>query len=88
MLTIQRIIGVRAKNLKATLLFVDLSMAFDSIHREKMEQTHLADRFPKETIAAIMMIYKNTKVKAHSLDGDTYFFDIVTRVLQKDTLAP
>ena len=35
-----------------------------------------------------MILYKNTKVKVRSLDGDTNFFDIVTSVLQVDTLAP
>ena len=37
-LTIRRIHeGVRAKNLQATLIFVDFTKAFDSIHRGKME---------------------------------------------------
>ena len=37
-LTIRRILeGVRAKHLQATLLFVDFTKAFDSIHRGKME---------------------------------------------------
>ena len=37
-LTIRRILeGVRAKNLQATLLFVDFTKAFDSIHRGEME---------------------------------------------------
>ena len=35
-----------------------------------------------------MMLYKNTKVKFHSPDADTDYFDIVTGVLQVDTLAP
>ena len=34
------------------------------------------------------MLYKNTKVKVCSLDGDTDYFDIVVGVLQGDTLAP
>ena len=34
-----------------------------------------------------MILYKNTKVKVRSPDGDTEYFDIVTGVLQKDTLA-
>ena len=34
-----------------------------------------------------MMLYKNMKVKVHSPDGDTDFFDIVAGVLQEDTLA-
>ena len=35
-----------------------------------------------------MMLYKNTKLKVLSLDGDTDFFDIVTGVLEGDTLTP
>ena len=35
-----------------------------------------------------MILYRNTKVKVHSLDGDTEYFDIVAGVLQGDTLAP
>ena len=34
-----------------------------------------------------MMLYRNTKVKVRSLDGDTDYFDIVAGVLQGDTLA-
>ena len=88
-LTIRRILeGVRAKNLQATLLFVDFTKAFDSIHRGKMEQILLAYGLPKETVAAIMILYRNTKVKVHLPDGDTEYFDIVAGVLQGDTLVP
>ena len=80
--------GVQAKNLLATLLFVDFTKAFDSIHRGKMEQILLADGLPKETVAAIMILYRNTKVKVCSPDGDTEYFNIVAGVLQGDTLAP
>ena len=63
-LTIRRILeGVRAKNLQATLIFVDFTKAFDSIHRGKMEQILLAYGIPKETVAAITILYRNTKVK-------------------------
>ena len=34
-----------------------------------------------------MTLYKNTKVKVHSPDRDTDYFDIVAGVLQGDTLA-
>ena len=48
-LTIRRILeGVRAKNLQATLLFVDFTKAFVSIHRGKMEQILLAYGLPKK----------------------------------------
>ena len=49
-------------------------------------QIILACGFPKETVTTIMMFYKNTKVKVHSTDRDTDFFDIVTGVLQRGTL--
>ena len=52
MLTIYWIVeGVCAKNLGATLLFVDFSNTFDSIHRGKMEQILLAYSLSKETVA-------------------------------------
>ena len=89
-LTIRRILeGVRAKKkkLQATILFVDFTKAFDSINRGKMEQILLAYSVPKETVAAITILYRNTKVKVRSPDGDTEFFDIVAGVLQGDTLA-
>ena len=35
-----------------------------------------------------MMLSKNMKVKVCSPDGDTDYFDIVTGVMQRDTLAP
>ena len=53
-----------------------------------MEQILLAYGLPKETVAAITIIYRNTKVKVRSPDGDTEYFDIVAGVIQGDTLAP
>ena len=61
---------VHAKNLEATILFVNFSKAFDSIHRGKMGQILLAYGLFKETVTAIMILYKNMKVKFHSPDGD------------------
>ena len=74
--------------MQATLIFVDYTKAFDSIHRGKMEQILLAYGLPKETVAAITSLYRNTKLKVRSPDGDTEYFDIVAGVLQGDTLAP
>ena len=65
-LSILRILeGVHTKIQEAAILFVDFAKAFDSIHRGKMEQILLAYGLPKETVAAIMMLYGNTKVKVH-----------------------
>ena len=53
-----------------------------------MEQILQAYGLPKETVAAITILYRNTKVKVRSPDGDTEYFDIVAGVLQGDMLAP
>ena len=53
-----------------------------------MDQILLAYGLTKETITAKMILYKNTKVKVRSLDGDADFFNIVAGVLQGDTLVP
>ena len=88
-MAIRRILeGIQAKNRQATILFVDFTKAFDSIHRRKMEQILPAYGTPKETVAAITILYRNTKVKVSSPDGDTDLFDIVAGVLQGDTPIP
>ena len=69
-------------------MFVDFSKAFDSIHRGKIEQIIPAYAFSKETVTAVMTLYKDTKTMVFLPDVDTDFFDVVTEVLQRDTLAP
>ena len=75
--------SVRAKNIQATLLFVDFTKAFDSIHRGKMEQILLAYGLPKETVAAITILYRNTKVKVRSPDGDTVMIKTILKMFNK-----
>ena len=53
-----------------------------------MEQIIFAYGLPKETVAVIILLYRNTKVKVRSPDGDANFFDIVAGVLQGDILVP
>ena len=76
------------KTLRQQYYLSTLPGAFDSIHRGRMKQILLAYGLPKETVAAIIMLYRNTKVKVRSPDGDTDNFDILAGVLQGDTLAP
>ena len=52
-----------------------------------MEQILLAYGLLKETVATITIRRKNTRIKVHSPEGDTDFFDIVTGALQGDTLS-
>ena len=69
--------GVRAKSLGATHLFVDYFKAFNSICRGEMEQILLPYGLPRETVAAIMILYKkNIKVKICSLDWDRFLWHL------------
>ena len=52
-----------------------------------MEQIPLTSGLPQKSVAAIMMSYKNTKVKVCSSDRNTDYFDIVAGVLQGDIFA-
>ena len=65
-----------------------ITFVFDSIHRGKMEQILLAESLSKETVAAITILYRNTKVKVRPPDGDTEYFVFCKGVLQGHTLAP
>ena len=40
-----------------------------------------------ETFTAIMMFFKDTRAMVRSPDGDPGFFDIVTGILQENTLV-
>ena len=75
------------KNLEAILLFEDFSLAFDSLDRGKIEQILVAYSLPKESVAAIMILNKNTKGNIRSSNGDTHFIDIVVDAQQRDTLV-
>ena len=68
---------VLAKNLEATLLFVDFTKAFDSMHKRKMEQMLLAYGLLQKKKC------QNTKAMVRSAD----VFDIVAEVSRGDTFA-
>ena len=88
-LALRRIIeGVKRNNLKAVILFVDFSKAFDSIHRGKMMKILKAYGIPEQLVSAISLLYEKTRAKVLSPDGETDYFEILAGVLQGDTLAP
>ena len=43
---------------------------------------------PQQLVSAIGLLYKGTKAKVLSPDGETEFFEILAGVLQGDTPAP
>ena len=85
-LTVRRIIeGIKAKNLKAVLIFVDFSKAFDSIHRAKLEEVLEAYGIPQETILAIMTLYRNTLAQWFASQMGTQNFLIFLLKFFKET---
>lgn len=64
------------------------SNAFEPVHQGKMTDIITSYRIQEETIAAITMLYENTKAMVRSLNGDADFFDVLAGVFQGDTLAP
>ena len=88
-LTIRRILeGVRAKTYRRHYYLSILPRPSIPFTEGRWNKILLAYGLPKETIAAITILHRNTKVKIRSLDGDTEYFNIVAGVLQGDTLTP
>ena len=88
-LTLRRIIEeITFCNKTAALIFVDFSKAFDSVNREKMFEILGLYGIPNETIDAIKVLYTNTRSSIVTPDGETESFDILSGILQGDTLAP
>lgn len=87
-LTVRRIIeGVKAKNIKAVMTFIDFENAFESIHRGKMMRILKAYGIPPNLLQAIEQMYTDTKAKVISPDGETDIFSITAGLLKDDMLA-
>ena len=88
-LALRRLIeGVKTRNKKAIILYVDFRKAFDSIHRCMMMTILKAYDVPPRLLAAINKLHENTRAIVITPDGETEFFQIIAGVLQEDTLAP
>ena len=61
--------GVRAMNLQATLLFVDFSIVFDSVHRGKMDQILFANGLPKENVTTVIFSSADSCRNIHIYTG-------------------
>ena len=88
-LSLRRLIeGIKSNNRPAIITFIDFRKAFDTIHRGKMLTILKAYGIPDLIVEAIGKMYENTRAKVVSPDGETDLFDILSGVLQGDTLAP
>ena len=72
------------QSIEFTMFFLSTFLKSIWLHTQRELLTY---GLPKETVTAIMMLYKNTKVKIRSPDKETNFFDIVASVLQGITLV-
>ncbi|KAL5252408.1 hypothetical protein ACHWQZ_G015245 [Mnemiopsis leidyi] len=88
-LALRRIIeGGKAKNLKATMVFIDFKKAFDSVHRGLLTKILRSYGIPDTIVRLIDNVYTGTVAKILTAEGCTEEFDILAGVLQGDTLAP
>lgn len=69
-------------------MFIDFKKAFDSIHRGKMLRILKSYGIPGLIVAAIRLLYTETKTKALPPDEETQFFEILGEGLQGHTLPP
>ena len=60
------------------------------LHLQRKDGANLTRQRPthQKAVAAIMMLYRNMKVKVRSPNGYRLYIDIEVGVLQRDTLAP
>ena len=76
------------QNSNCVAVFVDLSKAFDSISRARMELILPSYGIPRKIVKAIMSMYSCTSATVITPDGQSDPFDITAGVLQGDTLSP
>ena len=88
-LALRRLIEeVKANNKKAVVVYVDFKKAFDSVNRGMMLKILKSYGVPPNILNAISTMYKGTKAKIITPDGETDIFEITAGIIQGVTLAP
>ena len=59
----------KKNNVSATIVFVDFSKAFNSVHRAIMMQIFKAYEIPNELVNAIQKLYEGKRAKVFFPDG-------------------
>ena len=67
---------------------VDFKKTFDTVHRGSMLTVLKAYGIPLAILEVINLLYAGTKAKVVTPDGQTDLFEILSGILQGDTLAP
>ena len=73
---------------QCAVTFIDVSKAFDSISRTRMEKVLYKYGLSTKIVTAVMSMYSGTAARVVTADGCSADFDVEAGVLQGDTLAP
>jgi len=76
------------KKKKMYALFVDLSMAFDSVDHNKLWSKMRDIGISSKVITFVQKIYTGAKAKVRTPEGESDFFQIKRGILQGETLSP
>ena len=79
---------VKNNNLRAALVFIEIKIAFGTIHRENNAGHTKGYGVLERLVKAIGHMYEHTVAHVNSSDGVTDDFPITAGFLQGDTLAP
>ena len=81
--------GVKERNLKATVVFIDFKKAFDSIHRGKMLKILRAYGVPEQLVSAIGLYYTQVqKLKFYHQMGRQRFLNFLLESCKETHLLP
>ena len=76
-LALRRLIeGVKSRNSKAIIIYVDFQKAFDSVNSREMMKILKAYDIPPRLLKAIQKLYENTRTRVITPDGETEFFEV------------
>ena len=75
-------------NTTASLVFIDFSKAFDTLHRSSIPVILSQYNVPKCLISDIIQMYSDTSACVSTELGSTEWFKTTSGVLQGDTLSP
>ena len=76
----------RVTNMTASLVFVDLGKAFDTLHRSSMSVSLSQYNVPSRLISDIIQMYSDTSVCVSTESGPTKWFKTTSSVLKETRL--
>ena len=79
---------MKAQNFSEITIYSDFRKAFDIIYGGRMLSILKSNGIPYQLIKAVSKIDRDTQAKVIPPNGESELFDILTGIIQGDTLAP